>query len=170
MKFILCIALIWSSGFIAGKALAAPAPTPETLTRFVAGLGPGDPATIICQKKEGSWAKVMEAYGMNGRTAGVTWIPERKVLYPIWVCRAIAHPYQDIRRFAVALAIMAHEGAHLSGITDEGLAACWGLNYSRQLADQFYNIPYNSPIGKEIARWNKIDHAMMDPQYRTVCM
>lgn len=142
----------------AGEAQAVTAPQ---VARQVAGFD----ADVACLN-DTDWQTMLATHGLPAASNGLTWIAERRVRLAPWVCHAIENRTVLL---GSALNVVAHESAHLRGVTDEAVAACWGLVWVADLARRFYAVEFFTPGSDEMQARSLRLHRSLPAEYRVVC-
>lgn len=85
-----------------------------------------------------------------------------------WVCAALEAGARS-PRLGAALYLVGRDGAHRMGVRDEGLAACWGLAWSYELAWKLYAVPYFSAESVRVGQSALALHRTLPADHRRVC-
>lgn len=157
----------WVTLLALAAALAAPAASAATATEVASYVSHRSPIDVQCSPAA-EWEGLTSSAGLPASTSGLTWPNAGKVRFAPWVCQALDAGTKD-PRLGAALNIVAHESSHLLGVTDESVAACWGLLWSYELAWKFYNVPFFSPASFQVGQSAAAVHKLLPPNYHQVC-
>lgn len=159
--------LRWVTLLALAAALAAPAAIAATATDVAAYVSHRSPTDVQCSPAA-EWQTLTASAGVSPSASGLTWPIAGRVRFAPWVCAALdagtASP-----QLGAALNIVAHESAHLLGVRDESVAACWGLVWSYELAWKFYNVPYFTAESWRIGQSALAVHRTLPADYHRVC-
>ena len=150
-----CAALITVLAFGAQTATAGEHPKLDAVASYVAGHS----VTVHCAE----WGD-----REMGSALGYVWSHDLSNVYlSAYACTALADPSMPM--FGSGLHILAHEAAHTRGIRDEGLAECWALVWTMDLARIFYGVQFHTWQSREIDLASQRIHNLTPPEYRAKC-
>lgn len=153
---VVLLAIIALSQSLSAKASGAA--TPRSMIERVAGK----PVRVDCK------GKIELDHVKDMSVLGVAFIEQSEVWLHVDICR-ILKSSDDAWEIGVALYVVAHEAAHITGIWDESVASCWGLELARVLAWEFYGYGYNTKQSRLVEKGARYLHSFEPAQYHRFC-
>lgn len=139
----------------------------DRLTRAVVIASGVQAPDVSCETDDAAWDAEARSVGSSGELLnGYTYPLQKRARLAPWVCRSLT---PSSPQFGGALKVVAHEAAHLAGVSNDAMSGCWGLLWAADLARQVWGIPFFTAASDRVIAQAVSQHQRSEARYRTIC-
>ena len=141
----------------------------DRLTRIVALVAGGSVATS-CETNQRAWEEEVAAGAMASGSMAYYDPDHDAIRFGPAICKTLSKPRLRLTPASIGgLFIAAHEAAHARGIDDEGIANCWGLYWTQDLARRILGARFFTARSRQVLAWARQIQRDSPHEYKAVC-